>query len=96
MQRMLCSALAAHNERTKMAHDYTELDNAILARVAEGCVSFTALSGAVSKHSEALAKNDPAPGWRIVDRRLQALRKAGRIRYQRKPEGWVLGTRAVG
>ena len=74
-----------------MAHDYTELDGAIIARVAEGRVTFTALSSAVSRHSEALAKTDPAPGWRIVDRRLQALRKAGRIRYQRKPEGWVLG-----
>lgn len=74
-----------------MAHDYTELDSAIIERVSKGCVSFTALSGSVSKPSEALATNDPAPGWRIVDRRLQALRKAGRIRYQRKPEGWVLG-----
>lgn len=74
-----------------MAHDYTELDSAIISRVTEGCVSFAALSGAVSKHSETLAKTDPAPAWRIVDRRLQALRKAGRIRYQRKPEGWVLG-----
>lgn len=83
--------LEAHNERTKMAHDYTELDGAIIARVAEGCVSFSALLTSVSKHSEALAKTDSAPGWRIVDRRLQALRKAGRIRYQRKPEGWVLG-----
>lgn len=74
-----------------MAHDYTELDEAIIARVTEGCVSFSALSAAVSNCSEALAKNDPAPAWRIVDRRLQALRKAGRIRYQRKPEGWMLG-----
>jgi hypothetical protein len=79
-----------------MAHDYTNLDSAILARVAKGCVSFTALSGSVSKESDALAKNDPAPAWRIVDRRLQALRKAGRIRYQRKPEGWVLGTLGIG
>ena len=74
-----------------MAHDYTKLDDAIIARVAKGCVSFTALSTSVSIHSELLAKSDPAPAWRIVDRRLQALRKAGRLRYQRKPEGWVLG-----
>ena len=73
-----------------MAHDYTELDRAIINRVAKGCVGFSALCGAVLKHSKSLAANDKAPAWRIVDRRLQALRKAGRICYQRKPEGWVL------
>jgi hypothetical protein len=72
-----------------MAHDYTALDGAIIDRVAKGCVGFTTLCGAVLKHAESLAAHDPAPPWRIVDRRLQALRKAGRIRYQRKPEGWV-------
>lgn len=88
MSEMLCSIAA--KERKKMAHDYTALDGAIIDRVAKGCVGFTTLCGAVAKHSESLAGNDKAPAWRIVDRRLQALRKAGRIRYQRKPEGWVL------
>jgi hypothetical protein len=74
-----------------MAHDYTELDEAIIEKVAKGPVGFTAISFFVAKQSGSLEKNDPAPAWRIVDRRLQALRKAGRIRYQRKPEGWVLG-----
>ena len=74
-----------------MAHDYTELDEAISAKVAKGPVRFNAISFSVARQSEHLEKNDPAPAWRIVDRRLQALLKAGRIRYQRKPEGWVLG-----
>ena len=75
-----------------MAHDYTDLDAAIIERITAGCVGFTSLSCAVAKHSEKLASDDQAPAWRIVDRRLQALRKASRIRYQRKPEGWVLGS----
>ena len=73
-----------------MAHDYTKLDSAILANVADGPVDFTALSISVSGLSDALAASDQTPGWRIVDRRLQALRKAGRIRYRRNPHGWVL------
>ena len=73
-----------------MAHDYINLDTAILAFVAEKPATFQGLAYRVALYSEALAESDPAPAWRIVDRRLQALRKAGKIRYQRKPEGWVL------
>ena len=73
-----------------MAHDYTNLDAAILAVVGEKPATFTGLSYRVASHSDELAKNDPAPAWQIVDRRLQSMRKAGKIRYQRKPEGWVL------
>lgn len=83
-----------------MKHDYTKLDAAILARIAEGCVSFTQLqAGEVIKlanaHSEAddepcTSKLRLKPSWRFIDARLQALRKAGLITYQRKPEGWVL------
>jgi len=76
-----------------MAHDYTRLDAAIISRVGEGVVSFAALSAAMAEHSDALAKSDPAPAWQIVARRLQSLRRAGRIRHQRKPnQGWVLGS----
>jgi hypothetical protein len=74
-----------------MKHDYTNLDDAILAVVASGGpVAFHSLSCRVAAHSDEYAENDNAPGWRIVDRRLQALRKAGKIRHQHKPEGWVV------
>lgn len=86
-----------------MKHDYTKLDAAILARItALGCVVFTRLqAGDVIKianaHSEAEADDEPCtsklrlrPAWRFIDARLQVLRKAGLITYQRKPEGWVL------
>ena len=73
-----------------MAHDYTNLDNALLSAIGEKPSTFTGLQYRVEAHSEAISKNDPATPWRIVDRRLQVLRKSGKIRYQRKPEGWVL------
>ncbi len=84
-----------------MKHDYTKLDAAILARIAElGCCSFTRLQAGevlqlANEHSEADAEPCTSklrlkPSWRFIDARLQALRKAGRIAYQRKPEGWVL------
>lgn len=72
-----------------MKNDYTKLDAAIITQVAKGCIGFTALFGVVDKHSR-IFTDYKTPSWRIVDRRLQALRKAGRISYQRKPEGWVL------
>ncbi len=86
-------------------HDYAKLDAGILACISAGSgtpLTFTRLCNLTSVRgesqmlaTEANATKPPRlhiPSWRIVDRRLQALRKAGRIRYQRKPEGWVLAT----
>lgn len=86
-----------------MKHDYTKLDTAIIDCITAGGgtpLTFTRLSylPSVRSASEQIEADSnvgkPArlhtPAWRIVDRRLQALRKAGRIKYQRKPEGWLL------
>lgn len=75
-----------------MTTDYTALDAAILAAVAElQPAQFFNVSARVRSHSEPLAHTrHDGLAWRVVDRRLQHLRKAGRIRYQRKPEGWVM------
>jgi len=70
-------------------NDYTELDKAILAKVAEGSVTFTIICNAVDVQTRPFVCFT-SPGWRVVGRRLQALRKAGKIKYQRKPEGWVI------
>lgn len=86
-----------------MKHDYTRLDASIVECIA-ACggtpLAFHRLSNLRSVLGEATriadAGNVGKPErlhtqpWRIVDRRLQALRKAGRIIYQRKPEGWSL------
>lgn len=73
------------------AKDYTALDAEILKRIsAFGPVTFHVVLNwpSVAKAAEAIP--DKAPAWRVVDRRLQALRKAGKIRYARKPEGWTI------
>lgn len=72
--------------------DYTELDGAILAAIkADAPVTFASITLAVRSTAEKLAHTErQGQAWRVVDRRLQALRKAGKIRYQHKPEGWVL------
>ena len=74
--------------------DYTALDAAILAVItAAPPATFQAINtdrGVLEHSSRLAAATRDTPEWRMVDRRLQAMRKASRIRYQRKPEGWVL------
>ncbi len=84
-----------------MKNDYTALDTAILAAISAraGALSFSAMqTGAILDEAQKIADaentgkmaREKKRAWRVIDRRLQALRKAGRIRYQRQPEGWVL------
>ena len=69
-------------------HDYTELDAAILSRIAQKPANFTQLqSGAVQKAADAFVTGSYKPAWRFIDARLQALRKAGKIVYSGKT-GW--------
>lgn len=76
-------------------HDYTKLDAAILDALKERPHAFSELLGVESVKNEARRlENEPQsfgkPDWRFLDSRLQALRKAGKICYSRKSEGWVL------
>lgn len=74
--------------------DYTNLDAAIVAAIADGHIQFAqfAYQGDVRAQSHALEvqRGNPRvkPAWRFVDARLQALRKKGRIRHERGD--WVL------
>ena len=71
-------------------HDYTELDAAILSRIAQKPANFTQLqSGAVQKAADAFVTDSYKPAWRFIDARLQALRKAGKIVYSGKV-GWSI------
>lgn len=64
--------------------DYSELDAAIIHTIANWAGDFARINQRVKDIAEPLATPDR---WgrrnteRLVDRRLQALRKAGRIRY---------------
>ena len=73
------------------SRNYSELDQAILEHLGRGSASFTALSAALDSIVVAHA---PADGraedqFRVLDRRLQALRKAEKIAYSRA-SGWSL------
>ena len=76
-----------------MKTDYSTLDNAICAAIHSGADNFTRLTSQRSVMDIAAAvaerKNGFAGlGWRVIDRRLQALRKAGKIIY--KGGKWTL------
>lgn len=75
-----------------MTTDYTEVDAAILAatRKTPGA-DFTVISRMADKPAQKVADSAPVAlhSFRVIDRRLQALRKAGRISYSRSG-GWVL------
>lgn len=77
---------------------YIDLDQRIEALIRshvtgrDGALTFTSLTTALSEHADTLVpasrEGDPQ-GWRLIDRRLQVLRKAGRLTYSRKG-GWTI------
>ncbi|WP_334052145.1 hypothetical protein [Burkholderia cepacia] len=74
---------------------FQKLDALILASIDDNPKKFVAINtGAVREESERLAREECRPttfgevvGWRIVDRRLQAVRKTGKVRSTSK--GWL-------
>lgn len=77
--------------------DYAALDSAILDAICAGRREFSdiAYRGEVDARAKALASAESAPSWRIVDRRLQAMRKAGKLTYKRASKknpggGWAI------
>jgi len=77
-----------------MSTDYSKLDAAILGRIrAGGGASFTALVLTLERIADSIAPLDRwgwPTGYRAIDRRLQVLRKAGRIAYNRHTGKWVI------
>lgn len=78
-----------------MPTDYTTLDAAIMAAITagQGQVGFASIVGTRAVRDEARRLEDAhghKPAFRFVDGRLQALRKAGRIRFS--GAGWVATT----
>jgi hypothetical protein len=67
--------------------DYTEFDKRLISVVRRGFSTFIEIShGELRKYADALAAPDRY-GWRVIDRRLQALRKRGALTYSRET-GW--------
>lgn len=78
-----------------MPTDYTTLDAAIMAAIAasKSPIGFAGIMGATAVYDEAKrleAENGRKHAYRFVDSRLQAMRKAGRIRFS--GAGWTATT----
>lgn len=69
---------------------YDELDAAIIGAISNGYKQFAGIHVMAGGAAVWLCTGT-IPAWRIVARRLQALRKAGKIRYSRL-NGWVLAS----
>jgi hypothetical protein len=70
-------------------HDYSALDAAILARINRGHTFASDIEGGLVWQEARSFTSQNTPMFRIIDRRLQALRKAGRIAYSHKT-GWAI------
>ncbi|MCS7522506.1 hypothetical protein N0070_19870 [Pseudomonas aeruginosa] len=57
---------------------YAEYDEKLMSLIRNGCDNFVSLCGRLRDENKAISQEDP---WRVTDRRLQALRKAGKIVY---------------
>lgn len=68
---------------TKQARDYTEFDKKMLTLIASGKNTASALTTALDAEAKPLM-NQAKEEFRVVDRRLQALRKKGVITWERR------------
>lgn len=70
--------------------DYTYLDMLIQESVASGNNTFAKIdTGEVHKQAKLLEQQIKSEAFRIIDRRLQALRKKGLIKYS-TAEKWTI------
>lgn len=65
------------------ARDYTEFDKKMLALIDAGTKTAAALTTALDAEAKPLM-NQPKEEFRVIDRRLQALRKKGVIAWERR------------
>lgn len=82
------------------ATNYTEVDAAIVAFVASNPGTSPSSSQSLQGQVLSLADNEPVSrftthqlaceGMRMIDRRLQALRKSGRIKFSKVSRVWEL------
>ncbi|WP_277593637.1 hypothetical protein [Pseudomonas chlororaphis] len=65
---------------------YAEYDQKLLTLIDGGCREFDSICRATTKENAQLCGDrDP---WRVPDMRLQALRKAGKIAFDRSRRVW--------
>lgn len=67
----------------KPGRDYTAFDKKLLAHIEAGRNTMAALSSSLEDDAKPFASK-PGEEFRVVDRRLQALRKKGLIAWERR------------
>ena len=75
-------------------NDYTQIDVAILAEIDGQRNATWSIVEATNHITKPYWNLCDASGMRVVDRRLQALKKAGKISYSRA-NGWVIAAKKV-
>ena len=83
-------AASGHRRKTTMAENrYQELDDAICDHIAQRLAHPTASSTLEAMARQLLARNKTPfqEPWRLIDRRMQAMRKAGILVYERTKDG---------
>ena len=65
------------------ARDYTDFDKKMLALIDAGTKTAAALTTALDADAKPMM-NQPKDEFRVIDRRLQALRKKGVIAWERR------------
>ena len=78
-----------------MTTNYTALDAAILQAIAQKSHTASSLQAELAPHIKTLLPSDDpravaAALWRTIDRRLQALRRRGFVRFDLAARGWQL------
>lgn len=78
----------------QIKQDYTQLDAELLRLIGTGMSQFNALAvrceALAQPHCVSYRGTCPPPPWRVVDRRLQAMRKQGKLAFVSQKAGWKL------
>lgn len=69
---------------------YAEYDEKLLDLIRNGCNNFDALCRRLREESKPFV-GSTGHYWLVVERRMQALRKAGKISYDRSRQVWHVG-----
>ena len=74
--------------------DYSVIDGLIIQKIREGANTFMKIdSGDVYREAQRLQDETKSPAFRVIDRRLQSLRKRGLIVYTTKDK-WTTNEQA--
>lgn len=66
--------------------DYTELDNAICRHI-QSATTHPIYNADLNRQAAQITGGET---WRLIDRRLQAMRKAGRLSYDKHTRRWYV------